>query len=68
VGAKVPEDDGATHVAVVNDEEQHSIWPAGLALPPGWHATGFTGTEEACLDHVAAAWRDIAPRSVRRSA
>ena len=64
----MPEDDEATHVAVVNDEEQYSVWPAGLVLPPGWRPAGFTGSEEACLDHVAETWRDIAPRSVRRSA
>jgi MbtH protein len=68
MGARVPETNEATYIAVVNGEEQYSVWPAGLALPAGWRAAGFAGTEEACLDHVAGTWHDITPRSVRRSA
>lgn len=64
----MPESSENTHVAVVNDEEQYAVWPAGLALPPGWRTAGFAGTEEACLDHIAETWRDITPRSVRRAA
>jgi len=50
---------------VVNDEEQYSIWPAGRALPAGWAAAGFTGTEDECLAHVDEVWTDMRPRSLR---
>jgi MbtH protein len=51
---------------VVNDEEQYSIWPTRQELPPGWRQAGFTGTEQQCLDHIAAVWTDMRPLSLRR--
>jgi uncharacterized protein YbdZ (MbtH family) len=50
---------------VVNGEEQYSIWPEGRDLPLGWHAEGFAGTKEACLDHIETVWTDMRPRSLR---
>jgi MbtH protein len=50
---------------VRNDEEQYSIWPVGTEPPAGWHATGFTGTEQDCLDHIDTVWTDIRPKSAR---
>ncbi|MGE5131541.1 MAG: amino acid adenylation domain-containing protein [Gemmatimonadota bacterium] len=52
----------------VNDEEQHALWPAALTLPPGWRRSSAVTSRQACLAGVAAAWRDIAPASVRRPA
>ena len=54
-----------THVVVVNDEEQYSLWAAGRELPPGWRDAGFRGSEQACLDHIEQVWTDLRPRSVR---
>jgi MbtH protein len=51
---------------VVNDEEQHSTWPAHRENPLGWHDGGFTGTREECLAHIARVWTDLTPRSARR--
>jgi uncharacterized protein YbdZ (MbtH family) len=50
---------------VVNDEEQHSIWETGLALPAGWRPTGFTGTRDECLAHIDQVWTDLRPLSLR---
>ncbi|MFB6893046.1 MbtH family protein [Kitasatospora sp. NPDC056327] len=50
---------------VRNDEEQHALWPAGAALPAGWAAEGFVGTEQECTAHVDAVWPDIRPLSMR---
>ena len=50
---------------VVNDEEQYSIWPANRELPLGWHAEGFAGSKEACLDHIEKVWTDMRPKSLR---
>ena len=68
MGVAVPESNGVTHITVVNGEDQYSVWPAGIDLPAGWTGTGFRGTEDECLDHVSENWRDITPRSVRRTA
>lgn len=48
-----------------NDEEQYSIWPAGDPTPPGWHASGFRGARQECLDHIDLVWTDMRPASLR---
>ncbi|WP_316227942.1 MbtH family protein [Bradyrhizobium sp. SZCCHNR3015] len=55
----------AAYVVVVNDEDQHSIWPSRKDLPPGWRATGFSGSKEDCLSHIRVVWTDIRPKSLR---
>lgn len=54
-------------VVVVNDEEQHSIWPVDLEVPAGWTATGFRGSKEECVAHIDVVWTDIRPRSLRQA-
>jgi MbtH protein len=54
------------YAVVVNDEEQHSLWPAILPVPAGWREVGFRGDEERCLEMIAELWPDITPRSARR--
>ena len=50
---------------VVNDQGQHALWQAELELPAGWRRQSAAMSRQACLDAIAAAWRDIAPASVR---
>lgn len=57
--------DGREFLVVVNHEEQYSVWFADRDLPLGWRAEGKTGTRQECLDHIAAVWTDMRPRSVR---
>lgn len=61
------DDPEGTYLVLVNDEDQHSLWPAKLAVPAGWQvAFGEAGRQE-CLDYVEANWTDIRPRSARRT-
>lgn len=53
------------YAVVVNDEEQHSLWPAVLPLPPGWREVGFRAEEQQCLEVIAELWPDITPLSAR---
>jgi MbtH protein len=55
----------ARYVAVVNDEEQYSIWPAHRSVPAGWHETGVAGSKQECLDHIEKVWTDMRPKSLR---
>jgi MbtH protein len=56
--------DGTFH-ALVNDEGQYSLWPAFAPVPAGWTVDlGPAGRQE-CLDHIAARWTDLRPRSLR---
>ena len=52
--------------AVVNHEEQYSIWPADRDLPLGWNYAGRTGTKRECLDYINEVWTDMRPLSLRK--
>lgn len=64
------DDENATFFVLVNDEDQHSLWPTFKQVPEGWRIVfgddGGTG-RQACLDYVDAHWTDLRPRSLRES-
>jgi MbtH protein len=56
--------DGQFYV-VVNDEDQHSLWPVFAEIPAGWRSVfGQAGRRE-CLEYVEENWTDMRPRSLR---
>ena len=58
-------EDTTIDMAVVNDEEQYSIWPADRELPPGWRAAGKQGLKKEVLVWIMEVWTDLRPRSLR---
>ena len=58
-------DDRQLFKAVVNDEEQYSIWPIHRENPLGWRDAGKTGTKQDCLAYIEQVWTDMRPRSLR---
>ncbi|HET9868294.1 MAG TPA: MbtH family protein [Nitrospira sp.] len=54
------------YIAVVNDEEQYSIWQADRDLPVGWEPAGCQGTKDECLDWIEKTWTDMRPLSLRK--
>jgi len=60
------EEDSRIYTAVVNDEEQYSIWPADRELPLGWRAAGKTGTKREVLAWIEEVWTDMRPLSLRK--
>jgi MbtH protein len=54
------------YLAVVNHEEQYSIWPADREIPAGWKAAGKQGTKEECLAYIEEVWTDMRPLSLRK--
>jgi len=60
-------EDRKTYKAVVNQEDQHSIWPLDKANPPGWRDTGKSGSKSECLAYIREAWIDITPLNLRHS-
>ena len=61
------DDENGTFYVLVNDEEQHSLWPVFADVPAGWQVVfGAAGRAE-CLDHVERNWTDLRPRSLRES-
>ena len=59
------EKDGTEYVAVINDEEQYSIWPAARELPLGWHDAGKRGSRAEVLAWIEQVWSDMRPQSLR---
>ncbi|HYW09251.1 MAG TPA: MbtH family protein [Longimicrobium sp.] len=60
-------EDTTTYTAVMNHEEQYSIWPVDRELPLGWTAVGTPGPRAECLAYIEEAWTDMRPLSLRRS-
>jgi MbtH protein len=55
-------------LVLVNDENQHSLWPADIAVPGGWTVVHDADTRNACLDYVEEHWTDLRPASLIESA
>lgn len=59
-------EDTTIYVAVVNDEEQYSIWPEHRKIPLGWRSTGKSGPRKEVLDYIEEVWTDMRPLSLRQ--
>jgi MbtH protein len=59
------DDDQTIFRAVVNHEEQYSIWPEYRDLPMGWRDAGKVGTRQECLAYIEEVWTDMRPLSLR---
>jgi MbtH protein len=58
------EDEKGSYLVLANDEGQHSLWPAFVAVPAGWVVVHGEDGRQACLDYVDANWTDLRPRSL----
>ena len=58
--------DSRIYKAVVNDEEQYSIWPAERENALGWRDAGKSGLKEECLAYIKEVWTDMRPLSLRK--
>ena len=65
-GAMEDREDTTIYKAVVNDEEQYSIWPADRELPLGWHDAGKQGLKAEVLAWIEEVWTDMRPLSLRK--
>ncbi|ONI76011.1 MbtH family protein [Actinosynnema sp. ALI-1.44] len=59
------DDENATYVVLVNDEEQQSLWPFGVAVPAGWTNAFGPSSRSDCLAFVEREWTDMRPRTAR---
>lgn len=58
------EDPDGTYLVLVNDENQHSLWPSFVDVPAGWTAVHGPAGRQACLDYVETQWTDMRPKSL----
>ncbi|MFC9470211.1 MbtH family protein [Streptomyces coelicoflavus] len=61
------ENDEASYFVLVNDEGQHSLWPAFAEIPEGWRQAHGEDTRAACLEYVERNWTDMRPLSLVRA-
>ncbi|WP_228561783.1 MbtH family protein [Catenulispora rubra] len=58
------EDPDANYLVLVNDEGQHSLWPAFIEVPVGWTSVFGEAARQECLDYIEANWTDMRPKSL----
>jgi len=56
-------EDGVYKV-LINDENQHSLWPSQIPTPNGWTIAHNDDTREKCLNYVTEHWTDLRPASL----
>ena len=59
------DDDNGSFRVLVNDEEQHSLWPTFADVPAGWKVVYGEADRASCLDYIEQHWPDIRPKSLR---
>jgi MbtH protein len=59
------EDENGRFYVLVNDEEQHSLWPSFVDVPAGWRIAFGESDRASALEYVEANWTDLRPRSLR---
>src|SRR5882757_5232566 len=59
------DDDNGSFFVLINDEEQHSLWPTFADVPAGWRVVYGEADRAACLDYIEQNWTDIRPKSLR---
>lgn len=56
------DDTSATFRVVVNELQQHSLWPSFADVPEGWIVAFGPANREESLNFVEQNWKDITPR------
>ena len=58
------DDPDGTFKVLVNDEDQHSLWPDFADVLEGWTVAHGPAPRQACLDYVEQNWTDMRPKSL----
>lgn len=53
-----------SYFVLVNDENQHSLWPAFVEVPAGWRVVHGETSRDSCVDYVNEHWTDMRPASL----
>jgi MbtH protein len=61
------DDENGSFYVVVNDEDQHSLWPVFADVPTGWRVVFGQASRAECLEYVEQNWTDLRPRSLREA-
>jgi MbtH protein len=64
MGSNPFDDADGRFLVLVNDENQHSLWPAPLQVPAGWQVVHGEDSRAGCLGYIEANWTDLRPASL----
>jgi MbtH protein len=53
-----------TFVVLLNDEDEHSLWPDFADVPEGWRVVSGPADRATCLNYIERNWTDMRPRSL----
>lgn len=62
------DDDNGTFYALINLEEQYSLWPTFKPVPEGWkivYGAPDGAPRQEVLDWIDETWTDLRPKSLR---
>ena len=60
------DDENGEFLVLVNDENQHSLWPSFADVPAGWRTSFGPAARPACLEFVEQNWTDMRPAGLIR--
>lgn len=49
----------AGYAVLCNQQNQHSLWPADIAVPDGWTIVHGPSTRAECITFVSERWPDV---------
>jgi MbtH protein len=55
------DDQGGTFVVLINEQGQHSLWPAPTELPVGWSVVYEQNVRQECIEYINRNWTDMRP-------
>lgn len=58
------ENPDGVYLVLVNDEDQHSLWPDFVDVPAGWRVVFGPDDRPACLEYIETNWKDLRPKSL----
>ena len=58
------EDEDGVYLVLANEENQHSLWPAAIAVPAGWNVAHGEDTRANALEYIEQHWTDLRPASL----
>ncbi|MDF7759296.1 MbtH family protein [Kosakonia cowanii] len=59
------ENESLIFTVLVNQENQHALWPEFIQIPDGWEPTFGPAARAECLQYIEQNWTDIKPRSLQ---
>ncbi len=58
------DDEDGVFLVLVNDENQHSLWPEFAEVPAGWRIVHGPGPRAEAVAYVERNWTDMRPQSL----